>query len=138
MTKADKFEQQFSQIWLISFMTKYKLIKFITFQMLTSFEMTFNNDTIVEEYLEIDSDIPEIKYEFTPIAEVKKMEKNSLINVNGIWYEVRGLNEFIAKSTGKSYKKRDIILIDESNETMHCRYGIQMQNHLIYPKYVRS
>lgn len=43
------------------------------------YEMTFNNDTIVEECEEVSDSIPNIQYNFVPIAQLANMESNTVV-----------------------------------------------------------
>lgn len=47
---------------------------------------------------------------------MKELPTNSLFNTIAICYEIKGLQEITAKNSEKEYKKRDITLIDSSNE----------------------
>lgn len=81
-----------------------------------NFELTFTNDTELIQCEEEDESIPKMIYEFTPISKLKEKEKDSSVNVIGICYDVKSLEEFTAKSSGKFMKKREILVIDKSNE----------------------
>lgn len=88
---------------------KYSSIK-------NNFELIFSNDTEIIECDEKNENFPELKIDFISISELKKLSLNSLVNVIGICHEIRGLEEFVSKKNGKCLKKREIILIDSSNE----------------------
>lgn len=42
------------------------------------YELTFNNDTVVQECTDAD-DLPEVKYNFVPISQVANMESNATV-----------------------------------------------------------
>lgn len=59
------------------------------------YEMTFSNDTCVQECSEAD-DIPAVKYEFKPISQIAEMPANeSLGNCSNCKRTLHGPNEFI-------------------------------------------
>lgn len=81
-----------------------------------NFEMIFTNDTKMTECVKSNEEFPKLQVKFDSIAVVKNMSLNSLINVIGICHEIKSLEEFTSKKTGHQLKKRDIIIIDSSNE----------------------
>lgn len=112
---VDKFFDKFSQnkIYTISDADiksankKYSSLK-------NNFEIFFNDDTKIEECVNDLSSIPKISYKFTPISKLKKSEKDRLVTVIGICHEIKTLDEFTSKSSGKELKKKDFTLIDNS------------------------
>lgn len=90
-----------------------------------NFELMFSNDTEMIECDEKSESFPEVKMNFNLISELKKLSLNSLVNVIGICHEIRGLEEFVSKKNGKCLKKREIVIIDSSNEYI----SITMWNH---------
>lgn len=43
------------------------------------YEMTFNNDTVVQECANTDDDIPAVQYSFVPIQQIQSMEPNAVL-----------------------------------------------------------
>lgn len=82
-----------------------------------NFELNITNDTKIK-LCEKDEIVPVMNYNYSSISKIKNMVKNSLIHTYGICYEIRSIEEFSAKSTGKTFKKRDIIIIDKNNDTI--------------------
>lgn len=66
--------------------------------------------------------MPNIQYNFKSFSQIPKIEKNSLIDVIGICTQVKPLEEFTSKSSGKDLKKKEIMLIDKSKK------GIRITN----------
>lgn len=83
-----------------------------------NFEIHLSNDTIIQKIEDIEFEIPNVEVTYTNISEIKKLPPNSMFNVIGICYEIRGIQELQSKNNSKIYTKRDIILIDQSNETI--------------------
>lgn len=97
--------------------------------------MTFNNETIIEPYLENISSIPNQHVEFIPIERIQTMESNSFI---GLWEsilidefslswwtfysDVLGMiitiNDLVhgRSKQNKDYTKRDILILDQTGQ----------------------
>lgn len=45
------------------------------------YEMSFNNDTVVQECTEQSNDIPAVKYDFVPISQIADLEPNAVIGM---------------------------------------------------------
>ncbi|XP_016960724.1 replication protein A 70 kDa DNA-binding subunit [Drosophila biarmipes] len=85
-----------------------------------AYEMTFSGETVVQLCEDADDDpIPEIKYNLIPISEVSGMENKAAVDTIGICKEVGELQSFVARSTNKEFKKRDITLVDMSNSAIN-------------------
>ncbi|XP_017073556.1 replication protein A 70 kDa DNA-binding subunit [Drosophila eugracilis] len=85
-----------------------------------AYEMTFSGETVVQLCEDADDDpIPEIKYNLVPISEVSSMENKASVDTIGICKEVGEVQSFVARSTNKEFKKRDITLVDMSNSAIN-------------------
>ncbi|XP_016925019.4 replication protein A 70 kDa DNA-binding subunit [Drosophila suzukii] len=85
-----------------------------------AYEMTFTGETVVQLCEDADDDpIPEIKYNLIPISEVSGMENKASVDTIGICKEVGEVQSFVARSTNKEFKKRDITLVDMSNSAIN-------------------
>ena len=62
-----------------------------------------------------DASIPSIRYNFCPIDKISACEKDNTIDVIGVVKDSGDLIEFVARSSGKPMKKRDIVLVDMTN-----------------------
>eukprot|EP00099_Drosophila_melanogaster_P015436 NP_524274.1 replication protein A 70 [Drosophila melanogaster] len=84
-----------------------------------AYEMTFSGETVVQLCEDTDDDpIPEIKYNLVPISDVSGMENKAAVDTIGICKEVGELQSFVARTTNKEFKKRDITLVDMSNSAI--------------------
>ncbi|KAF2147525.1 uncharacterized protein K452DRAFT_314656 [Aplosporella prunicola CBS 121167] len=79
------------------------------------YELTFQNDSIVEKAEDPDS-VPQVRYNFTSIGDLQSVEPNNTIDTIGILKDAGEAGEIISKSTGKPYRKRELTLVDD---TMH-------------------
>lgn len=78
------------------------------------YEMTFGNETIVQECIDDIGGIPAVSYNFIPIATIANMEPNTLLDVIGVCRDVSDLFEFTSKN-GKELKKKEVTLVDKSD-----------------------
>lgn len=101
----------FSKANVIDANKKYSTIK-------NNYEIMLTNDSEIEECKDRNIVFPEIELIFEPIDKISSLPIGSIFNINAICYEVKGLQHIIAKSNGKEYVKRDIVLIDLSNATI--------------------
>lgn len=77
------------------------------------YELTFERDTAVEK-AEEDNSVPSIRYNFTNIQDLQKVEANSTVDLVGVIKDVGEVSQITSKSTGKPYDKREISLVDNS------------------------
>jgi replication factor A1 len=56
-----------------------------------------------------------IRYHFIPISQLMECEKDSFVDILGIVKEVGELTSITAKSTGKPFAKRDLVVVDQSD-----------------------
>ncbi|XP_046830054.1 replication protein A 70 kDa DNA-binding subunit [Vespa velutina] len=83
------------------------------------YEMSMTQDTeIILCHDDVD-DIPMIQFDFVPINTIENKEKNDIIDVLGIAKSCEEIQTLRARTTGRELKKRDVMLVDESN-TMVC------------------
>ncbi|KAJ8958164.1 hypothetical protein NQ318_006103 [Aromia moschata] len=84
------------------------------------YEMTMTPDTIIQECFESDnSAIPQTKYDFVNIDKIANMEPGVLIDVIGVVKNVGDLQTFQAKTTGRELKKKEAVLVDQSNTAIN-------------------
>lgn len=81
------------------------------------YEMTFGNDTIIQECIDDISGIPAVTYNFVPIANIGSMEPNTMLDVIGICRDVGDLFQFTSRN-GKELKKKEITLVDKSDSSI--------------------
>lgn len=77
------------------------------------YELTFERDTVVEKAEDQES-APKVKYNFTNLAELQNVEKDSTIDTIGVLKEVAETSQITSKTTGKPYDKRDLTIVDQS------------------------
>ncbi|KAL4067797.1 hypothetical protein V8B97DRAFT_1940400 [Scleroderma yunnanense] len=76
------------------------------------YELSLERNTEIEECLEASS-VPMIKYNFTPLASLEELQKDSICDVIGIVKEVGSLDQITSKA-GRTVQKRDLTLVDKS------------------------
>ncbi|UJR25240.1 hypothetical protein I4U23_006592 [Adineta vaga] len=79
------------------------------------FEMTFNNETIIELCTESIPSIPKQRLHFIPIDQILNMESNSYIDVIGIIMSINDIVQGKSKQN-KEYTKRDISILDRTGQ----------------------
>ena len=84
------------------------------------YEMTFNNDTVVQECTEPADNVPTVQYNFVTIAEIAEKQPNDVLDVIGVCKEFGDLATFTARSSGRELKKRELTLVDNSNASVSC------------------
>jgi replication factor A1 len=67
------------------------------------------------EKAEEQADVPQVRYNFTSIADLNSVEKDSVIDTIGVLKEVSEMQEITSKTTGKPYAKRELTLVDNTN-----------------------
>lgn len=81
------------------------------------YEMSFSNDTVVQECIDDIQGIPEITYNFISIANIGSMETNAIVDVIGVCRDASDVFQFTSKA-GRELKKRDITLVDKSESSV--------------------
>ncbi|ETB59838.1 hypothetical protein YYC_03218 [Plasmodium yoelii 17X] len=83
-------------------------------------EITLDENSILELLEENDMNIPKYIYNFYSISEIKaNMNTGTLVDVIGIVLSFQELNQILIKKTGQYKEKKDLMLIDETNETIN-------------------
>ncbi|PLN74470.1 single-stranded DNA-binding replication protein A [Aspergillus taichungensis] len=77
------------------------------------YELTFERDTIVEK-AEDQSDVPQVRFNFTSIGDLQSVEKDTTIDVIGILKEAGDSSQIVSKTTSKPYNKRELTLVDNT------------------------
>ena len=83
------------------------------------YEMTLTGDSEIIPCHDSGDDIPTLQFNFIPICDVEKKEKNDLMDILGVVKSTGELQLLTSRTTGREMKKRDVNLVDESN-TMVC------------------
>ncbi|PWY65649.1 replication factor-a protein [Aspergillus heteromorphus CBS 117.55] len=77
------------------------------------YELTFERDTVVEK-AEDQSDVPQVRFNFTAIGDLQSVEKDTTIDVIGVLKEAMEVSQIVSKTTNKPYNKRELTLVDNS------------------------
>lgn len=78
------------------------------------YELSFERDTVVEK-AESQTDVPQVRYNFVPVADIQNVEKDTTIDIVGILKDVGELSQITSKTTSKPYDKRELTIVDNSN-----------------------
>ncbi|CRG98167.1 replication protein A1, large subunit, putative [Plasmodium gallinaceum] len=81
-------------------------------------EITLDENSIIE-LLEENDNIPKFIYNFSSIDNIKNMNTGSLVDVIGVVFSFQDIIQVLIKKTGQYKEKRDLIIIDDSNETIN-------------------
>ena len=77
------------------------------------YELTFERDTQVEKAEEQDG-VPQVRFNFTGIADLQDVQKDTTVDVVGVLKEVGETSQITSKATGKPYDKRELTLVDQT------------------------
>lgn len=77
------------------------------------YEMTFNNDTMIELCNE-DVDLPSVKFEFTKISELESKTPGNTVDLIGVVKSCGEVGTVVGKASQKEITKRDLQLCDQS------------------------
>jgi replication factor A1 len=97
------------------------------------YELTFERDTVVERAEEQD-DVPQVRFNFTPIGDLQSVEKDTTTDVVGILKDVGETSQIVAKTTSKPYDKRELGLVDQTGFSVRLTiWGKTASNFDIQP-----
>lgn len=77
------------------------------------YELTFENGTVVEKAEDMDG-VPQVRYNFTTLADLQNIEKDTTIDCIGVLQNIGEVSEIISKTTSKPYQKRELTLVDNT------------------------
>ena len=114
--QCDMFYDTFMEgsVYYISSPCRVQLAKKQFSNLNNDYELTFENNTRVEK-AESQSDVPQVRFNFTNIGNLQSVEKDAVIDTIGILRETGEVSEIIAKTTQKPYSKRELTLVDNTN-----------------------
>lgn len=78
------------------------------------YELTLDKDTEITECFDT-VNVPKINFNFLKLNKIKSFEVNSIIDVIGVLYFVGDLFQITAKTTGKTFDRRNITIVDDTN-----------------------
>ncbi|KAF4765620.1 hypothetical protein HAV15_003849 [Penicillium sp. str.  len=100
------------------------------------YELTFERDTIVEK-AEEQNDVPQIRFNFTTVADLQTVEKDTTTDVIGVLKDVGETSQITSKSTGKPYDKRELTLVDNTGFSVRLTiWGATATNFSVAPESV--
>ncbi|GKZ27885.1 replication factor A protein 1, partial [Aspergillus brasiliensis] len=77
------------------------------------YELTFERDTVVEK-AEDQSDVPQVRFNFTSIGDLQSVEKDTTIDVIGVLKQAMEVSQITSKTTNKPYNKRELVMVDNT------------------------
>lgn len=73
--------------------------------------------------------MPQLRFNFVPLSELAKVEKDAQVDVIGILKSAGDVSELVSKTTNKPYQKRDLTLVDTSGFDVRLAvWGATAQN----------
>lgn len=114
-TECDALYDVFQEggVYYISNPCRVQLAKKQFTNLNNDYELTFERDTAVEK-AEDAAGVPEVRFNFTDIARLADVEKDTTIDTIGILKEVGEVSEIQSKTTSKPYSKRELTLVDNT------------------------
>lgn len=107
----DVFQE--GSVYYVSSPCKVQLAKKQYSTLSNDYELLFERDTAVEK-AEDQECVPQIRYNFSSIADLQNVEKDSVIDVIGVIKDVAECSQITSKSTQKSFDKRELTIVDDS------------------------
>lgn len=77
------------------------------------YELNFERETVVEK-ADATDDVPQLRFNFTTIADLQSIEKDTTVDVIGILQDVGEVSQITSKTTSKPYDKRELTLVDRT------------------------
>ena len=77
------------------------------------YELTFEKDTVIEKAEDAEG-VPQVSFNFTTLADLQTVEKDSTIDCIGVLTNVDEVSEIVSKTTSKPYQKRELTLVDNT------------------------
>jgi replication factor A1 len=82
------------------------------------YELIFERDTEINLCSDNSFEVPEVKFNFVDLNSMKDVENGSLVDFVGVLKEVYDVQQITSKTTGRPYDKRDVVLVDQSNNSV--------------------
>ncbi|KAL0074868.1 putative replication factor-A protein 1 [Phycomyces blakesleeanus] len=79
------------------------------------YELSLDNGTEIEVCSD-EAAVPQANYNFVKIKEIDNFDKGAVIDVVGVVKDDNGLQEIVSKTTGKPTKKRELVVVDETQK----------------------
>lgn len=110
-TLFDVFQE--GQVYYITSPCRVNMAKKQFSNVNNDYELSFERDTLVEK-AEEQNGVPQVRFNFTNIADLQTVEKDSTIDTIGVLKEVGETSQIVSKTTSKPYDKRDLTLVDNT------------------------
>ncbi|KAK3657502.1 Replication factor A protein 1 [Elasticomyces elasticus] len=112
---VDSFYEMLQEgsVYYIASPCKVQLAKKQFSNLNNDYELTFERDTQIEKAEDMDG-VPQVRYNFTSLADLQTVEKDNTIDVIGILQEVGEVGEIVGKTSSKPYSKRELTLVDNT------------------------
>ncbi|KIW24383.1 uncharacterized protein PV07_10101 [Cladophialophora immunda] len=107
----DLFQE--GNVYYISSPCRVTLAKKQFSNLANDYELHFEKDTTVEKAEEQDG-VPQVRYNFTTIADLQSVEKDTTIDVIGVLKDIGETSQITSKTTSKPYDKRELTLVDNT------------------------
>ncbi|KAK3707033.1 Replication factor A protein 1 [Vermiconidia calcicola] len=104
---------QEGSVYYISSPCKVQLAKKQYSNLPNDYELTFENDTIIEKAEDAEG-VPQVSFNFTSLADLQNVEKDNTIDCIGVLSDVGELSEITSKTTNKPFNKRELTLVDNT------------------------
>ncbi|KAI9498454.1 replication protein A DNA-binding subunit [Zychaea mexicana] len=79
------------------------------------YELVIENQTEIEVCPD-EVTIPKMNFSFVRIADIANYEKDATVDIIGVVRDDNGVQEIITKSTGRPVKKRELVVVDDSEK----------------------
>lgn len=100
------------------------------------YELSFERDTLVEK-AEEQNGVPQVRFNFTNIADLQTVEKDTTIDTIGVLKEIGETGQIVSKTTSKPYDKRDLTLVDNTGYSVKLTiWGDTAQKFDVMPESV--
>jgi replication factor A1 len=83
------------------------------------YEITFNNDTVIELCTETDN-MPRIQVSLVQLSDLPNIQPNEYVDIIAVVKSTGDVSTITAKATGKELVKRELYLVDSSNAQVAC------------------
>ncbi|KAI5303743.1 Replication factor A protein 1 [Ascosphaera pollenicola] len=77
------------------------------------YELMFESDTIIEKSSD-EIDVPQVKFDFTPLSDLQTVEPGSTTDVIGVLKDAGDVSQIVSKASGKPFDKRELTLVDNT------------------------
>ncbi|KAK3674603.1 Replication factor A protein 1 [Recurvomyces mirabilis] len=100
-------------VYYVSSPCKVQLAKKQFSNLNNDYELTFERDTQIEKAEDMEG-VPQVRYNFTSLADLQTVEKDNTIDCIGVLSEAGEVSEIVGKTSAKPYSKRELTLVDDT------------------------